>query len=520
MTLEPGELRFHDAARPTVPAGDYVVRMEQTVTQGGAVAPVERRIRVTAPRFALPGTEVQSVFPPPNAEGSFETRLAQVVLKRRTLPWERRIDGAGAEPWIALVLLTAAEATLRRDVPVTEVVPASKHAELGITAADGHCDCIETTASVVQAVFPRRGELPWLAHVREASLRDTELAGGDLDGFFAVVVSSRLPRAGLTYGAYLVSLEGRGDVLPTGTTPPTTEVGAAEATATGPADLRFPILAHWSFTCAGEGDFESLMGGLHVGSLGTAPSGCPGVTPTGHVAVAHRSRRGEKRAAWYRGPLTPRHVERQQRPPYAVADQARRVASDGLEDLSEAAAFEVGRLLAMSDPQFLAALSQWRRAVLAEDFAAQALAAFPGLTDRSLPGAARAAALVALDALTSPDRPLGAAVPLKDLTGVLHRDDHRVIADGFRLDRSAVEQALTATALSADIDLPRAQPVNRLETTFDALVGDPSQLSHLRQALGERVAHLSRYAGLDPDRDAFDPARAPRTVDELYGGTP
>ena len=31
---------------------------------------------------------------------------------------------------------------------------------------------------------------------------------------------------------------------------------------------RFPVLAHWSFTCTGAGSFETLMQGLDVGLLG------------------------------------------------------------------------------------------------------------------------------------------------------------------------------------------------------------------------------------------------------------
>ena len=78
------------------------------------------------------------------------------------------------------------------------------------------------------------------------------------------------------------------------------------------------------------------------------------------MVLAHQTRRGESARAWYRGPLTPREVAR--RPatlPFAVADQARRVASDGVEDLSEAAAFEIGRLLALASTRFVAALRKW-----------------------------------------------------------------------------------------------------------------------------------------------------------------
>jgi hypothetical protein len=519
--LSPGQFRLLSSAVPPLTAGSYRARLEQSVTQGGTVQPVERHLDVTAPQFSLPGTEVQSVFPPPNAVGGFDTRLAQIVLKRRTLPWERTLSPSSDAPWLALVLLTADEGTLIPSLPVTEVVPAAKHAALGVSAASGRCDCLETTMDVVTKVFPRADELPLLCHVREVSLADTELAGGDLDGYLAVVLGNRLPRGGLAYGAYLVSVEGRQDILPASPRTPTTDLGPADAGPPGGATIRFPVLARWSFTCAAGGDFQSLMGDLDVGSLGTVePGGCPAVTPTGHVAVAHRTRRGEQAASWYRGPLTPREVARRDPgTPYFAADQARALATDGLEDISEAAAFELGRLLAMSDPRFLAALLAWRRATMAADVAAASLARVPGATGLGLePGTAgRALGLAVLAGLSGPQDPLGPRIPLVDLGGVVAKQDLDAIADGLGVDRTAVRRLLAG---DDDVDLNPAPPQRPLEPDFDALRNDPSLLASLRQALRERVAQVAVDAGLDLASDVFDPADERDTVQGLYGGPP
>ena len=157
---------------------------------------------------------------------------------------------------------------------------------------------------------------------------------------------------------------------------------------------RFPILAHWSFTCDGAGSFESLMKGLDVGLLGTvqglsakkprpdcapppagtAPPDPPKPRPaaevaeTGHVGLDHVTRTGDQARAWYRGPFTPSPTTRevattpQGAPALAHAsDQLRAVTPDGREDLSLAAAFEIGRLLALSRPAFVGALMAWRR---------------------------------------------------------------------------------------------------------------------------------------------------------------
>jgi hypothetical protein len=194
--LGPGEFRLRSSITPTLPAGGYEARLEHTVDLGGPIAPVMRHFDVVAPQFALPATELQSVYPPPNSEGAYGTRLAQIVLQRRTLPWEREVTPGDPHrrPWLALVVLTDAEAQLKTGRPVTEAVPAALHTELGVTADSGTCDYLETTPAVVAATFPRPDELSLLCHVREVSVADTELAGSDADGQLAVVLCARLPR--------------------------------------------------------------------------------------------------------------------------------------------------------------------------------------------------------------------------------------------------------------------------------------------------------------------------------------
>ena len=75
-------------------------------------------------------------------------------------------------------------------------------------------DVLTVSGTVVTQIFPTKQDLPWLSHVREVDLTDTELALGDDDGWLAVVLANRLPQPGMRYTACLVSLEGHGDDLP------------------------------------------------------------------------------------------------------------------------------------------------------------------------------------------------------------------------------------------------------------------------------------------------------------------
>ncbi len=471
--------------------------MQQSVTaqphDGGAPAEVvdeslqttTQPLHLVAPRYRMAGSELYSLFPPPNAQGPFSNRFAQAVLKRRTLPWERPPPETGTgtgtgtgtteaeetadkrTPWLALIVLTQGEGALHIGVDLNDAKLADYRSGIdlqpGEAAAAGTCDVLEVTGRVVRKAFPSRTDLPYLVHVREVHLLDSEDANrSDDDGFVSVVASNRVLRGGQHYGAYLVSIEGQLDALPDSSSGHTEQIGPVKVarpplfrlpdrvpwssgsvatdaatrtrlgpdllgriTATGSRDAadrfagwdlvddtpreeeiaevrravaegslfptgpsaeaaaaaeaaaegldfvagdqnlhRFPVLAHWTFDTLQHGDFETLMRSLDVGLLGTVGDDVedpPTVLATGHNLLDRHTRGGERSAGWYRGPLVPHELTDRDDVPLHAAEQAIRVGSDGIEDLSYAAAFELGRLMALSDPRFVSALIEWRR---------------------------------------------------------------------------------------------------------------------------------------------------------------
>jgi hypothetical protein len=444
---QPGQFILHDHAIPPLEAGHYrVVANHKFGVDGAAADPIEgltTHVEVTGPRFVLPAGELLSTFPPNRGDGAFESRLPQVVLKRRTLPWERKLAGAPRSdtPWLALVVIAEGEGELLADVPVTEAVPPE-------VLAVGRRDAERTMAlrvpqSTLNSVFPAADELHLLAHVREVDVTDTELGLGDDDGWMAVVIANRLPRPGGKYHACLISLEGQLSILPSGhhtvdsfgpdyvfewigadivgalvggthdpaATPPRSKTAAPSFDAWAPmapappehyanpvrtsllassviklppldARYTFPVLAHFSFSCSGAGDFASRMQALDVGLLGTPAKPpvvepgkpvpprtrpVPEITDTGHLGLDALSREGDPARVWYRGPLLVRPGTRAQPssdgklPLHHVSDELRTLGPDGRENLSLAVAFEIGRLLALADPGIVAAFLRWRR---------------------------------------------------------------------------------------------------------------------------------------------------------------
>lgn len=225
----PGTFRLYAFANPPLTAGPYTLTGEVTGLPGGVEA-LQAAVDVTAPRFALPPDQVLSTFPPASARGAFTSRLPQVVIRRRTLPWERSEFTAGGvplssltpeqrrkttpRPWLALVLIAEGEGSLVSDVPVADCTTAGTTLTNATDADVAKSSCLEVPESVVEKVFPALEDLPMLVHVREVDLADTELALGDDDGWMAVTLCNRLPQAGTSYTACLVNLEGQYAELP------------------------------------------------------------------------------------------------------------------------------------------------------------------------------------------------------------------------------------------------------------------------------------------------------------------
>jgi hypothetical protein len=222
---EPGFFVLHPAVLPPLKAGAYTLHGEVEEMPGGAVEALDAHVTVSAPRYAMPPDQILSTYPPANRTGSFQNALPQIVLKRRTLPWERQLDPADEQlPWLALVVIAEGEGSLSGESKVEDcVTPGTTlpHPEDRDTATSVY---LSVTQTVLDGVFPTRDDVKLLAHVREVDVGDSELMGGDDDGFLAVVIANRLPQPGFDadgkgtvprkYLACLINLEGQDRLLP------------------------------------------------------------------------------------------------------------------------------------------------------------------------------------------------------------------------------------------------------------------------------------------------------------------
>jgi hypothetical protein len=415
-----GDIRFYDGYKPGLEAGDYtltaVQKTDSTDHPLSDQTKATQAFSVAAPRFALDPIEVQSVFPPANSTGQYDQKLPNIVLRERSLPWERElaedfpappIPNAPAYPWVALLVLEADDIipptggaagagpnpTLVGSYAVSDFIapadPAILKTHLGTQREDeANCHAIDISTATFTRLTPRLADLPWLAHVRQVGVEDKVTGIAQSDGWFSVVIANRFPNvaaaqaAGLRFIAHLVSLEGLASYLVDQPSWPA-----------GVTTVRLASLASWTFTSMPDGlDFKALMTNLTAGQPAggdglrlrlpgpwnppppgqqAAPLPAPG-TPAGDVAMAlaqgyaplhYETRVGDQSYAWYHGALVPHPV-----PPIAAGTAFASAAAatiydsgSGTFDFSYASCWETGRLMALRDRAYATAQQRARK---------------------------------------------------------------------------------------------------------------------------------------------------------------
>ena len=372
---------FYDNYEASLTAGSYRFVLQQTVNLEGEEARHyyhDQRFEVLAPRYSIDGDEIQAYFPPEGGVADYRNVLPHLVLRARNLPWERTLSSQ-KEPWLALLMLSEQEIVdgqaLLKNGTIADLVP---HRPDDLPVDD---DSIETwwrQADVDAVLLPRfkrpedlntpvrlldlnlklfrrlcpnRKELPLLAHIRQVETADKVPLEMVANGEFSVLVGNRFPPPG-TNTIYLISLEGWANLLDTDPAQPQ------------PASrVRLIVLGSWSFQNdpAGHDTFGGLMQQLkkNAAVFGIALPGTSGHTHVdnalkrGYVPLDYKPLQSTPGMAWYRGPLSPFPRQPLNRPAFERADAAL-IFDDqnGMMDVSYAAAWEFGRLLALSSSAF------------------------------------------------------------------------------------------------------------------------------------------------------------------------
>jgi hypothetical protein len=368
-----GKIEFIQFHKPQLLPGEYRITVTQEIQTTNndqriplSKFPATRNFLALGDRCELKPEDIFAVFPPDGSLGDHSNVLPHVALNRSTLPWERTpwgagVSGSGDAPWLLLLLFDQEE---QPETQVTTLgqLKAGINGEVkfpAFTLEPGQQDAdkiavIDVKKSVLQGIAPAPQDLPFLAHVRQ-----TKDADGKPDAEErAVIIGHRLPRRGALSAVHLVSVEGR------------YKSDGFDYQGAGDEDsIRLISLKSWRFACANEiHSFKGLLVNLNrrPGALRLPQNASPEAErrlAQGYVPLPHWMRQGEQTVSWYHGPLIP--VENPVEPllPARSADElARYDAGVGLFDVSYAAAWELGRLLALQSKQFSVRLYHWKRA--------------------------------------------------------------------------------------------------------------------------------------------------------------
>ncbi|MBP2400810.1 hypothetical protein [Streptomyces syringium] len=451
----PLSVSFYDSYVPQIPPGEYTVRSTHTL-DGKKLDPTDQTFTIVAPRFLVGQDLVEAVYPAQGALGDYQLVAPHITLNRELLPWTRPLTVSGSElgePWMTLLLLRedeivrSAPATAKEALQATAEVAVPALGDIGSEAETIACQTIEINADTFDRVAPRRAELPYLVHAREVEEKLPHHLGlfredGERmrTGKFAVAFTSRLPRLSGRYQAHLVSLEGCESYF---------------QSSGRPARLRLFSLYSWSFeqVTGDRSGFTARMRhlaapaaprGEHAAALelrlaptSPTPSGDLGRHITdrlewGYTPISYHTLGAEGTFAWYRGPFVPapavkapwadatgtlRHLER----PDSALIYLKRY---GIYDLSYAAAWTLGRLLALSNGDVSAPLLRARNAAWRALHLSAADAASPftrcGPATEEDPAAAPLSGLELMDHLMAthlPDLLAGLPAPPDDATG-------------------------------------------------------------------------------------------------------
>jgi len=440
--LEPGEIQFFDNFLPKLAAGTYEISVKTTTNipleekekEKGKIEKIifnrEQELIIESDPFRMGIEDIHSVYPPANARGEFKNTLPNIVLRKRSFPWERDIFNDNTLPWVALLVLEEDE--LLEDIlveneledgvleikdrtstgayvrPIKELKePGDKFVKPDLSHLPNEptdeeqqkinkkednekapkitsCQTIDITWETFKAIVPRKEELKYLTHVRAVNTGDKELLGMHADGWFSVVVANRFPkpmdesekdkpveeRKHARNIVHLVSLEGFQEYLIESKMPRDNK------------KVRLASLASWQFyDFSAKEDFCTLVKGLNKTEdteeeknqllkmpfeMNNVETGVKSylseVISGGYVPLQYNMRLGEKTMAWYRGPLTPVMTEDLKLPIAFSAESNLAYDEDkGLFDVSYSVAWQIGRLMALSDKYFSSNILRWKQ---------------------------------------------------------------------------------------------------------------------------------------------------------------
>ncbi len=358
-------LALADNSLPPLKAGTYSIQVKQTADELGDAETSGKSFQVGGPNFSFGAEEVHSVYPPDNMHGQYGTILPHVVFNRRTLPWEVPVKKEEC-PFLWLLLLSGEEV---REVLTGTVGEAFMTKQDGVyipeicagkDELEEQCRYIDLDKELFLNLRPGEEELPYLCHVRRADggakqWKNDEAAEKE---WYSVLFGNRLPgdsKEGVHNRVYILSYEGYQDETCSRL------AGSGEYSA-----VRLLVLYSWQF--------YSWTNGLNMGGLfralstkkpaieaKTGQERLDRILANGYIPMRHQLQNGDRSVSFYRGPLVPLPLEKKTPDALSAQELYKYDPNTGMFDISLAAAWQLGRLLTLSNTSIAEKIMKQRR---------------------------------------------------------------------------------------------------------------------------------------------------------------
>jgi hypothetical protein len=309
-------IKFYANCLPPLKAGDYQISIQQKLSTTNVEYKNDFSFEVKASTDEEIGKSILTLFPEHNSNGKYSELLPQITFQNKSLPWEQ---SDGDKPWIWLLLLRDGEQfTLENN-------------QLSLSKA------------LYESIAPSEDDLKFLAHVREEepSLSHSTAYKINLRAIstenespkLSFITCNRLPGEGLNT-IFLVS-------NPVHTQDKTT----------------LNSYKKWNFINTEKSDdikFSELLKNIEVApyKLNVTPQDTTvaKAIELGFVPMKHTLRNGDTSVSFYRGPFVPFKATFDKVEETLSADSAILYnAATGMFDESYAAAFQLGKLLALQN---------------------------------------------------------------------------------------------------------------------------------------------------------------------------
>lgn len=339
------KFKLTDKIVPPAKSGERVFSASQTVVQNGIAVgnySAEQNYIISHSAFTLGADEVFGVYPQNGETGDFKNTIPYITFNDRTLPWV--FDG---KPYIALLTLKNDEVIRQGEIAVKDLfspVPDTFFPSRSCfpkAYAEEDTDCcryIDISAQTYSDIFPSASDISLLAHAKQLDLSGAADKICVKDGYFSVVLANRFVPSSdggeTSCVCHLVTVFGHGNGIPAGF-----------------GKVRLVSLYSWnirSHSIMGK-PFIRLTDGLskNCGTIGLGLCG-------GEAALKpHYTRTGEMTYSLYRSPLAAQELEELPLLSSAHTADGRLIydKETGIFDVSYAAAFQLGRLITLSQPK-------------------------------------------------------------------------------------------------------------------------------------------------------------------------